>query len=73
MTRPGFTAISGQLASRMPSPGISEEGVADAIRKTLYAARDAGILEPVSKIIEEQAKGDPAVLALVEELRAAEG
>jgi len=66
---PQFTAISKQLATHMPTEGIPEEGVADAIRSTLYAARDRGILEPVTEIIKGQAQGDPAVLELVKEIQ----
>ncbi len=66
---PQFTAISKQLATHMPTEGIPEEGVADAIRSTLYAAQDKGILEPVAKIIEGQANGDEAILELVRELK----
>ena len=66
---PQFTAISAQLASRMPSKGVSEKGVASAIRTTLYAAKDAGILQPVTKIIEVEAKGDQVVLELVNQIR----
>ena len=66
---PQFTAISQQLATRMPAKGVSEEGVASAIRSTLYAAKDAGILKPVTKIIEDEAKGDKVVLELVDQIR----
>ncbi len=66
---PQFTAISQQLATRMPTEGVSEEGVATAIRSTLYAAKDAGILKPVTNIIEEEAKGDQVVLGLVDQIR----
>ena len=65
----GITQISGQLATRMPTAGVPEDGVADAIRSTLYAAKAAGQLDRLSKIIEAQADGDSAVLALIEKLR----
>ena len=49
--------------------GVSEEGIASAIRTTLYAAKDAGILKPVTKTIEVEAKGDQVVLELVDQIR----
>ena len=66
---PRFTAISNQLAARMPTEGIPEDGVAEAIRDTLYAAHERGILEPVSQLIEQQAKGDEVVLDIARGLR----
>jgi hypothetical protein len=68
-TDPRFTAISSQLAARMPTEGIPEAGVAEAIRDTLYAAHDKGILEPVSQLIEQQAKGDEVVVEIARHLR----
>lgn len=66
---PQITSISKQLAARMPTEGIPEDGVASAIRSTLYAARDKGILEPLTHTIERQADGDEEVRALLDELR----
>jgi len=67
---PQFTAIAGQLATLMPTDGVPEDGVAQAIRATLYDARDRGILDQVLPMIREQAKGNPTILAIVEELSA---
>jgi hypothetical protein len=65
----GITQISRQLAKKMPSPGVEETEVAQAVRATLYYAEDAGILPAVTKTIEEQAAGDETVAELCEALR----
>ena len=67
---PQFTAISKQLANRLPTEGVPEDGVADAFRSTLYAAKDHGILEPVAEMIGQQGEGDAVVEELVETLKA---
>jgi len=66
---PQFTAISKQLAHRLPTEGVPEDGVADAFRSTLYAARERGILEPVADMIGQQGQGDAVVEELVEKLK----
>ena len=66
---PQFTAISQQLAKRLPTEGVPEDGVADAFRSTLYAAKDHGILEPVADMIGQQGQGDAVVDALVDTLK----
>jgi hypothetical protein len=69
-TGPQFTAIAQQLASRLPTEGVPEDGVAAAFRSTLYAAKDHGILEPVAQMIGQQGEGDAVVQSLVETLKA---
>jgi len=66
---PQFTAISKQLANRLPTDGVPEDGVADAFRSTLYAAKDHGILEPVAEMIGQQGEGDAVVEKLVEKIK----
>lgn len=66
---PQFTAISKQLAERLPTEGVPADGVAQAFRSTLYAAEAHGILEPVAEMIGQQGEGDSVVASLVETLQ----
>jgi len=66
---PQFTAISAQLAERLPTEGVPPEGVASAFRDTLYAARDRGILAPVADMIGAQGRGDAVVEDLATRLK----
>jgi hypothetical protein len=64
-----ITQIAGQLASAMPTKGVSEVDAKQAIRNTLHYAKDVGILDQLSSTIEAEAGGDPVVAALCKELR----
>lgn len=65
----GITDIAGQLATRMPTKGVPEGEVKQAIRNTLHYAEKAGILGELSDTIEAQAKGDTQVNRLADALR----
>ncbi len=65
----GITEISGQLASRMPTKGVPEREVKEAIRNTLHYAKDVGILDRLTDRIEAEAEGDEEVSRLLGHLR----
>lgn len=65
----GITDIASQLATRMPTKGVPETEVKQAIRNTLHYAEKAGILGELSDTIEAQARGDVQVSVLADALR----
>ena len=68
-TQPGqVTQIAGQLASRMPHKDVPEAEVAQAIRSTLHYAKDAGLLDEVKRIVDDQTAGDAGVRELLDKL-----